>query len=412
MTHGYTVVNGCRSCGGTLLELVVDFGQMPLSDALFDPQEDRALEARFPLTLVRCADCGLLQILETVDPAILFGPGYPYYSSVSDELVNNARSNVAGVLARKPLDAGSLVVELASNDGYLLQWFQQAGVPVLGVDPAPGPAATAVERGIPTRQDFFDMNLASEMAGSGIAADVIIGNNVLAHVPDQNALLEAMLKILKPDGAIVMEFPYAADMIEGCEFDTIYHEHHCYFTLETVRSLFAGHGLGVVTADRLSIHGGSLRIWVERDAKPDASVAAMLEYEHGRGIDRFAYYADFAKRVQTLRCDLVRVLHELRSEGNRIAGYGAAAKGAILLNYCGLGADVLDYIVDRNVHKHGLEMPGLPIPIRPVEHLRETTPDYLLLLAWNFRDEIMRQQAWFSDRGGRFIIPVPEPAVV
>ncbi|MCI0426304.1 MAG: class I SAM-dependent methyltransferase [Actinobacteria bacterium] len=412
MTDDYTVIAGCRSCGAPDLEPVLDLGLMPLSDGLVPPGADRRLEPRYPLRLVRCVVCSLLQILETVDPKVLFGASYPYYSSFSERLVAHARSNVSNILSRKHLDGDSLVVELASNDGYLLQWFQEAAIPVLGIDPAPGPAAAAIERGVPTLCDFFDPELARRLSDEGVVADVIVGNNVLAHVPDQNALIEAMSTLLAPSGAIVMEFPYAVDMIDRCEFDTIYHEHHCYFTAQSVMPLFQRHGFGMAAVERLDIHGGSLRVWMERDAVGDRSVEALLSEEVLRGVTDAAYYSDFATRVERLRNGLVETLGELRDSGARVAGYGAAAKAAILLNHCGIGPDLLPYVVDLNTHKHGMEMPGVPIPIHGVDQLMAAPPDYLLLLAWNHAEEIMRQQGWFAEQGGRFIVPIPEVTVV
>lgn len=408
----FELTPGCRSCGGDQFDRVLEFGEMPLSDALVKAGADRSEERLFPLTFVRCTSCSLAQILETVDPVVLYGGEYPYFSSFSDALVEHARDNVRSIVARKDLGADSLVVEVASNDGYLLQWFAKLGIPVQGIDPAAGPSNAAISRGIPTIQDFFGLGLARRLAGEGLRADVLIGNNVLAHVPDQNEFVEAIATLLAPGGSVVLEFPYVRDLVDHREFDTIYHEHHCYFSVHTARDLFRRHGLELVTVEHLSIHGGSLRVWFEDDGEPDQSVSEFLAAEETAGLNSPEYYADFGRRAQEVRSELTALLAGLKAEGARIAAYGAAAKGAILLNYCGIGPELIDFVVDRNTHKHGWEMPGVALPIEPVERLYEQRPDYLLILAWNFRDEIVSQQSRFSEAGGRFIVPIPKPVVL
>ncbi|MDX1468219.1 MAG: class I SAM-dependent methyltransferase [Acidimicrobiia bacterium] len=408
----YTVITGCRSCGAKDLVSIIEFGPMPLSDALFPPGQSREGEPRYPLSLVFCAVCSLVQIKETVRPETLFGEEYPYYSSFSPALVDHSRRNVSHLLEMLALDGTSLVVEIASNDGYLLQWFQKAGIPVLGIDPAPGPASTARERGIPTISEFFDLDLARRLAKEGQRADLIVGNNVLAHVPNQNELIEAMGELLKPEGTIVMEFPYVRDLIEHGEFDTVYHEHHCYFSVASVQSLFARHELTLTSVQRLAIHGGSLRTFFSRKGPADSSVSGILEEEERAGVHTYEFYEAFSERVQKRGDELVSLLEDLKADGSRIAAYGAAAKGAILLNYLGIDGRFLDYVVDRNTHKHGWEMPGIPLPIAGPERLLTEPVDYLLLLAWNFKEEIMSQQSEFAARGGQFIVPMPRPMVV
>lgn len=408
----YSVIDGCRSCGLPQFETVLDYGLMPLSDGLVSPGIDREKEPLFPLTLVRCTACSLVQILETVDPDVLYGGEYPYYSSFSDELVANAKQNVESILDANDLGEDSLVVEIASNDGYLLQWFMQAGIPVLGVDPAKGPAQAAVERGIPTIKDFFGSRLARQLVDEGRRADVIVGNNVLAHVPDQNELVAAMAELLVHDGSIVMEFPYLVDLVRELQFDTVYHEHHCYFTVASVQQLFLRHGLQMVSVRHVDLHGGSVRVTFSPVGEPDGSVAEFLAEEERLGADESDFYEDFANRSRQERDDLVDLITELKQSGSTIAAYGAAAKGAILLNFSGLDESLIDYVVDRNIHKHGLEMPGVAIPIRDPEDLKVDPPDYLLLLAWNFKEEVMRQQSWYAEQGGRFIVPIPTPVVV
>jgi len=408
----YTTISSCRGCDSDRLEVVLELGNMPLSDGLVPPEFDRKEEVLYPLTLVWCPECTLVQILETVDPRTLYGEEYPYYSSFSPRLVEHARKNVEGIIDRTGVGVSSLVVELASNDGYLLQWFAGVGIPVLGVDPAPGPAAAAEARGIKTICDFFDLALAERLRAEGRQADVIVGNNVLAHVPNQNAFVAAIEALLAPNGTVVLEFPYVRDLIDDAEFDTIYHEHHCYFSVSAVRRLFRTQGLELVKVEHLSIHGGSLRVYFERDGEPDGSVAEFAAEEESIGMLGADYYRGFAKKVQEIKTDLVELLRSLTAQGKTVAAYGAAAKGAILLNYCGIGDDLISFVVDRNVHKHGWEMPGQPLLIHDTEYLKQDPPDYLLLLAWNFKDEIMEQQAWFGQQGGRSIVPIPTPTVL
>lgn len=392
--------------------MVLDLGDVPLSDALVPGGATREAELLYPLTLVWCQSCSLVQILETVDPTTLYGSEYPYYSSFSPALVEHSRQNVEGIIERTGVGEDSLVVELASNDGYLLQWFAKEGIPVLGIDPAPGPASAAAEKGIPTVCEFFTVDLAEQLIGEGRQADVIIGNNVLAHVPDQNAFVEAMGMLLAPEGLVVMEFPYVRDVVDKCEFDTIYHEHHCYFSVHAVKELFERHGLHLVRVEHLSIHGGSLRVYFSPSDEPDNTVEAFISDELKAGVLEPDYYSQFASDAKQIRSDLRQLLTTLKSDGNRIAAYAAAAKGAILLNFCDIDPSVIDYVVDRNHHKHGWEMPGLSIPIHGPERLRDDTPNYLLILAWNFKDEILQQQSWFADEGGHFIVPIPTPEVV
>lgn len=408
----YEVIHGCRSCGAAPLETVLNMGDMPLSDGLVRPGGDLSSEQMYPLTLVRCPRCSLVQILETVPPETLFGKDYPYYSSFSDVLVDHARRNVETILDRYPLTDESLVVELASNDGYLLQWFAKERIPVLGIDPAPGPARAAEERGIPTICEFFTPELADRLVSEGRQADVIVGNNVLAHVPDQNRFVAGIERLLAPGGTVVMEFPYVRDLIEHREFDTIYHEHHCYFSVTSVKNLFARQGLDLVRVEHLPIHGGSLRATFQREGRPAAEVDEYLRQEEANGLNDADFYADFAEGVNETRVRLVELIDQLRRDGSTVAAYGAAAKGAIMLNYCRIGAERLAYVVDRNIHKQGWLMPGVHIPIVGPDRLATDPPDYLLILAWNFKDEIMRQQSAYSAGGGRFVVPVPEPAVL
>ncbi|MEZ5988064.1 MAG: class I SAM-dependent methyltransferase [Planctomycetota bacterium] len=402
----------CRSCSSGKLVPVLDLGTTPLADALVPADRLGAEEPRFPLEVVFCEDCSLVQILETVPPEQLFCEDYPYYSSFSDALLRHSKANVDELLAARDPGPDGLVVELASNDGYLLQYYAQAGVPVLGIDPAEGPARAAVDKGVPTLNTFFTLELARRLAAEGRRADVVHGNNVLAHVADTNGFVEGIATLLKDDGLAVIEAPYLRDLVEHCEFDTIYHEHLCYFSVTALDKLFRRHGLFLNDVRRIPIHGGSLRMFVGRTEAPLDGVLTLLREERELGMDRRDYYRDFADRVRGVREGLRRLLGELKAGGARIAAYGAAAKGATMLNYTGIGTETLDFVVDRNVHKQGKYMPGVRVPIDAPERLLAEQPDYCLILPWNFKDEIQEQQAEYVARGGRFIVPIPTPRVL
>lgn len=403
----------CRSCGNSGLEQVLSLGKTPLANALLTRAQLSLPEPVFPLELAFCPGCSLVQILETVPPETMF-TSYPYFSSFSDTAVRNAQSIAERLIAERNLDATRLAVEIASNDGYLLQFYRRAGVPVMGIEPASNIAQVAErERGIPTVREFFDVKLARRLRNEGRQADVIHANNVLAHVPALNAVVEGIRILLKDDGVAVIEVPYVREMIERCEFDTIYHEHLCYFSVTALQRLFQRHGLTLQNVERLPIHGGSLRLFAVPDgsAEPSAAVAALIAGECATGIDQLSFYHDFARRVERLRSELREQLDELKQGGKRMAAYGAAAKGSTLLNYCGIGGETLDFVVDRSTYKQGLYMPGVHLPIYPTSRLLDSQPDNVLLLTWNFADEIMEQQAEYRRRGGHFIIPIPEPRV-
>lgn len=405
-------IEACRSCSSRSLSTFLDLGVTPLSDRLRTPQQLQQNEPAFPLRVAFCSDCSLVQITETVDPEILFADAYPYYSSFSQALLDHSRANALDLLHRRMLTGDSFVIELASNDGYLLKNYVEHGVPVLGIDPADGPAAAAEDVGVTTLNTFFSRDLAQSLAAESRKADVVHANNVLAHVADTNGFVSGLKLILKNSGVAVIEVPYLKPLIDRVEFDTIYHEHLCYFSVTALDKLFRRHELYLNDIKPLEIHGGSLRLYVEPVERVGSRVRDYLNSEREIGLDTLAYFEGFSNRVKALKAKLLGLLRELKSRGNTIAAYGAAAKGATLVNYVGIGPDLIDYVCDRNVHKFGKYMPGAAIPIRePAALLREPT-DYVLLLAWNFADEILEQQSAYRETGGRFIIPLPDPHIV
>lgn len=402
--------NGCRACRAGGLETVVSLGDTPLANRLTTRERLEEREPTYPLDLVFCTACTLLQITETVPPEILFRD-YLYFSSVSDTVLENARTAVQQICGERSLGGEDLVIEIASNDGYLLQFYKQRNIPVLGIEPALNIAEVAQTRGIPTMPLFFGRDVARALRADGISASVVHANNVLAHVADLNGFVAGLSIILRERGVAVIEVPYVVDMVEQCEFDTIYHEHLCYFSLTALQRLFGEHRLDVLQVQRIPIHGGSLRITVGR-GEPEVEVARMIEFESGWGVADLATYRRFAERIGGLGDRLRTLLNDLKRDGRRIAAYGASAKGSTLLNVFGIGDETLEYVVDRSEVKQGLYTPGTHLPIVSPDVLRSEPPDYLLLLTWNHAAEIVEQQRDFTARGGRFIIPVPEPRIV
>jgi SAM-dependent methyltransferase len=381
----------CRSCGSSGAELVLDLGETPLANALLKEEDLVRPEPTHPLELVFCPGCSLVQITETVA------------SRLAERLV-----------AERHLGSGSLVVEAASNDGYLLRHYAERGVRVLGIDPAHNVAEVARERGVPTRAEFFGVELAEELAREGQRADLFHAHNVLAHVPDLNGFVRGIAVLLRERGVACIEVPYLRDLIDHVEFDTIYHEHLCYFSLTALTALFRRHELAILDVERIPVHGGSLRLFCQRRGgeAPSQRPAQLLAEESELGMDRIEYYRSFAERVGKLRGELRALLARLREEGKRVAAYGASAKGSTLLNTFGIGRETLDFVVDRSTVKQGRYLPGTHLPILPTEALLEQRPDYVLLLTWNFADEILEQQRSYREAGGRFLVPIPRLEVV
>jgi 2-polyprenyl-3-methyl-5-hydroxy-6-metoxy-1,4-benzoquinol methylase len=405
----------CRFCNNELHCTFADLGMSPLANSYIAPECLQRMEPFYPLHAFVCEKCYLVQLEELESPEKLFGD-YPYFSSYSESWLRHAQSYAKQMVDRFRLGRESLVVEVASNDGYLLQYFKAAGIHVLGIEPARNVAEAAEKMGIPTMVKFFGTAVATALAESGHRADLLVGNNVLAHVPELNDFVAGLQILLKPNGLITMEFPHLFRLIEGNQFDTIYHEHFSYFSFTTAEKVFASHGLVLFDVQELPTHGGSLRIFAKHKAdesKPiAASVSELREREESAGITRMATYRSFAKKIKETKRRLLEFLIDARRSGKRIVGYGAPAKGNTLLNYCGVKTDFLEYTVDRSPHKQGCYLPGTRIPVYSPERITETRPDYVLILPWNLKDEIIEQMSYIRRWGGRFVVPIPEPKVL
>lgn len=404
----------CRSCGRPDLTTILSFGKTPLANALLTREQLDEIEPTYELDLVFCPSCSLVQITETVPPEKLFRE-YFYLSSFSETLLSHSEENVQQLIQSRNLDSSSLVIEIASNDGYLLQYYKRAGVPILGIEPARNIAEAAERSGIPTLCEFFDADLAQKLIEDGKRADVIHANNVLAHVADLNGFVRGLSRLLKDTGVAVIEVPYVKDMIDRHEFDTIYHEHLCYFSLTALKYLFRRHNLMIENVKHLSIHGGTLRIYARKQNAVDVRASAIVDdmlTQEAKWVGNSDFYRGFGAKIERLRSDLLTMLSRLKAEGKRIAVYGASAKGSTLMNYFGIGRTQLDFVVDRNTIKQGHYTPGTHLPIYSPAALLKEMPDYVLLLTWNFADEILHQQAEYRNQGGRFIIPIPEVRIV
>lgn len=404
---------GCEVLGGGALAPILDLGRTPLANRLLRADQRGAPEPTYPLELVLCLRCALVQITETVPPEELFRD-YVYFSSYSDTMLRHAAAGAERLIRERGLGPGHLVMEAASNDGYMLRAFAARGIPVLGIEPARNVAAVARANGVETIDEFFGPDLAARLTADGKRADVFLANNVLAHVADTNGFVGGIRTVLAPGGRAVVEVPYVKDMVDHTEFDTVYHEHLCYFSLTALDRLFRRNGLTVVDVERVPIHGGSLRVTAAHAGAAPVSraVTRLLGEEREWGVDRPDFYRGFARRVDELKQELCARLAALKSAGKRVAAYGASAKGSTLLNYFGIGRETLDYVADRSPHKQGRLTPGTHLPIVPPERLAEDVPDYVLLLTWNFADEIITQQAEYRRRGGKFLVPIPELRVV
>jgi SAM-dependent methyltransferase len=404
----------CRFCAAPLRRVFVDLGMSPLCETFLLPAELNRMEPFYPLKVWVCERCFLVQLQEYVSPGDIFTE-YAYFSSFSTSWLQHAKSYTDMAARRFRLDGTSRVVEIASNDGYLLQYFVEKGIPVLGVEPAANVAKAAVERGVPTVVQFFGRQTAEDLASNNGKADLIVGNNVLAHVPDINDFVGGLKALLKPDGAVTMEFPHLWRLIEENQFDTIYHEHFSYLSFSTVQAIFAAHGLRLFDVDRLQTHGGSLRIYAchaEDGPAAEPRVQELLMAEEAAGFRSIDRYLSFSPQVEETKRALLAFLIEARRSGKTVVAYGAPGKGNTLLNYCGIRTDLVDYAVDRNPYKHGRFTPGTHIPIFPPDRIRETKPDYVLILPWNLTDEIVDQLAFVRDWGARFVVPIPRVAVI
>ena len=404
----------CRFCGTDLHTTFVDLGKSPLCESFLTAEELNGMEPFYPLHVHVCDRCFLVQLQEYVSPADIFSH-YAYFSSYSSSWLDHMKNYADMAIDRFGLDDESLVMELASNDGYLLQFFVERGIPVLGIEPAVNVAQAAIKKGVPTLTHFFGVELARQLASEGKRPQLLIGNNVLAQVPDINDFVEGMSKVLSDGGVVTMEFPHLVRLIEGNQFDTIYHEHFSYFSFTTVEKIFALHRLTVFDVEELPTHGGSLRIYVRHasdDSRPiSGRVIELKNTEQSLGITDPSYYRSFSARVEETKRKLLSFLVQAKAEGKTIVGYGAPGKGNTLLNYCGIRTDFLDYTVDRNPFKHGKFLPGTHIPIYDPVKTKETKPDYLLILPWNLKDEIMKEHAYVRDWGARFVVPIPEVTI-
>lgn len=408
------MASNCRFCSTPLEHEWVDLGLSPISNAFISPDEASQDEPFYPLRVFVCSDCFLVQLEEFESPAEIFSD-YVYFSSYSDSWLAHARQFVIGAAERFELGPDSLVIEVASNDGYLLQYFKEQDVPVLGIEPASNVAKVARDAGIETIDEFFGVALAERLRDEGRVCDLLVGNNVLAHVPDINDFVGGLAIVLSKSGVLSVEFPHLLKLIEQTQFDTIYHEHFSYLSLLTVRRIFAHHGLQVFDVEELTTHGGSLRVTAHHTDGSHAQSAAVekvLGDERNARLDSIDGYQNFSQKVSKIKDDLLQFLDGARSRGERVIGYGAPAKGNTLLNFCGIGPDSIQYTVDRSPYKQGRLLPGTHIPVHAPERIAETQPDYVLILPWNLQDEIVEQMSHVREWGGKFVVPIPELRVI
>ncbi|PKM82385.1 MAG: SAM-dependent methyltransferase [Firmicutes bacterium HGW-Firmicutes-14] len=405
----------CRFCSNSLKHSFADLGLSPLANSYIKTENLQVKEDFYPLHAYVCESCFLVQLEEFEAPQNIFNE-YTYFSSYAESWLKHARAYTRMAVSRFRLDRNSQVVEIASNDGYLLQYFVEADIPVLGIEPAANVARAASEKGIPTLVNFFGRDTAARLSAEGRSADLLIGNNVLAHVPDLHDFVAGMKLVLKPKGIITMEFPHLLRLIQDNQFDTIYHEHFSYFSFGTVQKIFASQGLTLFDVEELPTHGGSLRIYAchtEDETKPETpNVKRLLELEDTAGLRQLQTYQVFSEKVRNTKCNILEFMIQAKREGKTIVGYGAPAKGNTLLNYCGIRNDFVEYTVDRSPHKQGMYLPGTRIPIAVPDKIRATRPDYVIILPWNLKDEIMEQMAYIRDWGGKFVTLIPGVAVM
>ena len=405
---------GCRFCGTTLQHVFVDLGMSPMANSYLKPHQLNRMEPFYPLRAFVCEQCFLVQLEQFESPDHIFSD-YAYFSSFSDLFLQHAKDYVDMAMDRFKLGGGSYVVEIASNDGYLLQNFVKRGVPVLGIEPAKNVAEVAVKKGVPSLVKFFGVETARELAAKGRRPDLLIGNNVLAHVPDINDFVGGLKVLLGPSGVVTMEFPHLMRLMAFNQFDTVYHEHFSYFSLTTVAQIFSKHGLTLFDVEEISTHGGSLRIYARHDgdaSKPVTERLTALRTKEAReGFATLNHYLSFSEGVNETKRALLEFLIKAKREGKKVVAYGAAAKASTLLNFCGVRTDLVDYLVDRSPYKQGHWLPGVHIPIYDPERVKTDKPDYVMILAWNLKDEVMAQMAFIRDWGGKFVVPIPKITV-
>ncbi len=405
------MTNYCRFCNESLKHVFLDLGKSPLANSFLKKEMLNKSERFFSLCVYVCDKCFLVQLPEYENPENIFGD-YAYFSSYSETWLKHAENYVNLMLKKFSFDKNNLVIEIASNDGYLLQYFKKKGIPILGIEPAVNVAEVAKQKGIPTIVKFFGTKIAKELVKEGKSADLIIGNNVLAHVPNLNDFVDGLKILLKKTGIITLEFPHLMKLIQQNQFDTIYHEHFSYFSLLTTEKVFSSHGLTIFDVEEVPTHGGSLRIYVKHSESDlisnDESIQDLLKIENQFGLENLVTYTNFASKVKKIKENVREFFMSAKNNRKMVICYGAAAKGNTLLNYCGIGTDFIDYIVDRSTYKQGLFLPGIHIHIKELNEVRKTKPDYLVILPWNLKEEIMEQMSYIRDWGGKFVVLIPE----